>query len=173
MNFGIDYGNGQSNITESGHRIGIIPAHVLGAPWYDVAEPNYGDPTCPECGGPLVEYDYESPIHERCSGMGFIEYVCERCEMGFDSDSAYPDEPLNWIYKDEDYYMFQDNLGDVWVLRSPFYTHACYCSPCAPGAVHLESPLPQGYGPTGLCPGPEFFEDDENIRIVFFGRVEK
>lgn len=31
--------------------------------------------------------------------------------------------------------------GDVWVFKSPFYTYAQFCSPCAPGACHLSHPL--------------------------------
>lgn len=34
-----------------------------------------------------------------------------------------------------------DSDGDVWVFKSPFYTYAQFCSPCAPGACHLNNPL--------------------------------
>jgi len=34
---------------------------------------------------------------------------------------------------DGDYLAASDSEGDVWVYRSPYYTRAQFCSPCAPG----------------------------------------
>ena len=57
MRAGIDYGRGRTNVdVETGIRYGVIPANAMGQPWYDEAEAHYGEPTCPECGGVVVEW---------------------------------------------------------------------------------------------------------------------
>ena len=47
----------------------------------------------------------------------------------------------------------------MWFTRSPYFTRAAFCSPCAPGACHLANPREDGE--RAYCPGPDWF-DDEN-----------
>lgn len=46
-----------------------------------------------------------------------------------------------WQLKEDDYTLMLATDGDIWVFKSPFYTYAQFCSPCAPGACHLGHPL--------------------------------
>jgi hypothetical protein len=64
-----------------------------------------------------------------------------------------------WEFEGDGYFLKLAQDGDVWVLKSPFYTHAQFCSPCAPGAGHLGNPCPTG--PKTYCLGPDWFEDGE------------
>jgi len=51
------------------------------------------------------------------------------------------------LYKADGYVLQTDSYGDLWVIKSPYFTYAQFASPCAPGACHLENPL-EGYGMT-------------------------
>jgi hypothetical protein len=44
-------------------------------------------------------------------------------------------------WEGEGYKLHTDAYGDLWIFKSDYYTYAQFCSPCAPGAVHLGSPL--------------------------------
>src|SRR3990167_6597624 len=56
MGPGIDYGLGMANVDHAtGIRYGAISQHSVGQAWYDAAEPDYGEPTCPDCGSALVK----------------------------------------------------------------------------------------------------------------------
>lgn len=49
--------------------------------------------------------------------------------------------------------------GEVFVIKSKFYTHCQFCSPCVPGAGNLDVPV--AGGPKTYCFGPDWF-DKEN-----------
>jgi hypothetical protein len=52
MSRGIDYGGGVTNIDpETGIRYGVIPMNELHEFAHESFEDDYGDPTCPKCGG--------------------------------------------------------------------------------------------------------------------------
>lgn len=158
---GIDYGMGQTNIDrETGIRYGVIPANDLGQSWFDAAEGDYGPPTCPKCGSEADEPsaafgdsfaegrpdDYTSERYET------DDYVCVNCQHFFGSESAFGDEPLGYAYTDDGYQAVQNGGdSDVFVIQSPFYTFAPFCSPCAPGA---------GYLPNGVT------AEDKTHRII-------
>lgn len=158
MGKGVDYGNGQTNIDpENGIRYGIISANSL-AWWHEESEPDYGEPTCPKCGNPAKDI-YEAP-----EGYGNLEdwedkggdSCCLDCRYSFWADEAYGDEPLGWTYDRDGYQGFQGADPDVWVTKSPYYTRAQFCSPCAPGACHLDHPTPEGE--KAYCFGHDWFE---------------
>ena len=145
---GIDYGVGQANIdSKTGCRYGVISQHTVGQAWFDEAEPDYGKPHCPNCGNEVCES--EEPY---CK-----DYCCKLCEESFWSDVVYGDEPCGWYYEDNDYNLTDCLNNDIFVLRSPFYTHAQFCSPCVPGAGNLDSPCADG--PKTLCLGHDWFEN--------------
>lgn len=137
---GIDYGMGSANVDpKTGIRFGVIPLHALGEFAPDEFEADYGDPTCPECGRLLDDYQ------------------CRACRTRWDADHCYPDEPIG-SYLDEGGYKAElHSDGDVFVILSPYYTHAQYCSPCAPGACYLLSPVDPS-GPRAYCLGHEWFD---------------
>lgn len=53
---GIDYSLGKSNRDENGIHYGVIPANEVPA-WYEESETDYGNATCPKCGGPAPDGD--------------------------------------------------------------------------------------------------------------------
>jgi len=154
---GIDYGLGRTNIdSESGIRFGVISQHTVGQAWYDDSEPDYGDPTCPKCGNPAVEYDSDS-YHAFDRGRGCLDYACESCAYAFDSDEACPEEALGYSYDGDGYLLSSCLDSDIMVLKSPYYTFAQFCSPCVPGAGNLDSAMPDGV--KTYCLGHDWFED--------------
>lgn len=148
MSKGIDYGLGRTNVdTDTGIRFGVINLNHVVKAWADTAEPNYGDPVCPECGG--------EELTEEDDG-----WRCQTCSTVVDSDYAYPESPLSWVLDDEEYRAEQsgDN-NDIFITKSPYYTRAAYCSPCAPGACYLTSPCEDG--DRAYCFGPDWFDTDD------------
>jgi len=148
MGKGTDYGMGQTNIDhETGIRYGVIPMYDV-TWWVEEAEPDFGEATCPKCG--------ESWAME---GQAGDEWYCAQCNYTFDNDKAWPDEPLGWVYETDEYSAYQaGNDTDIFVIKSPYYTRASYCSLCAPGACHLK--YPNGEGEKTYCFGHDWFEGD-------------
>lgn len=163
MATGIDYGNGQTNIDrETGIRYGVIPHAAVGQAWYDDAEPDYGEPCCPKCGNPATETTDISDFN--VNGDDVPEWFddsrkhhCERCKYSISDDETYPESPLGYDYSGAEYLAQQSDEVDICVLKSPYYTRAAYCSPCAPGACYLLNPDPDGA--RAYCFGHEWFED--------------
>ena len=153
---GIDYGatTGANRDSETGIRYGVISQNSVLQAWADSAEADYGEPACPHCGNPVVEYNDDA--HGEYDG-DCAEYACESCRRTYDTSECYGEEPIGWSY-DYDEYTLTDCLDtDIFVLKSPYYTFAAYCSPCVPGAGNLDSPHPDGV-PT-YCLGHDWFED--------------
>lgn len=71
--------------------------------------------------------------------------------------------PYYWTEKG--YALQTNDCEDVWVFKSPFYTHAQFCSPCAPGACYLLNPCEQGE--QAYCLGHDWFEDGTAPYPVF------
>ena len=129
MSVGIDYGRGRANVDpKTGIRFGVIPQNALLQAWADESEPVY----------PERNEDDE----------------CSACEQ---TDECMC-EPDGWLYSHEGYYAHCGEDGDIFIERSPYYTHAAYCSPCAPGACYLLSPHEDGA--RAYCFGPDWFYDD-------------
>jgi hypothetical protein len=170
---GIDYGNGITNIdNETGIRFGVIPHHEVGSAWYEESEAEYGDPSCPECDSAPEDYDDEAHKDYKidpytCSA----EYVCEECKMIFDSEQAYPREPLSFTYQKDGYAMEQLDEVDIFISKSPYFTYAQFCSPCAPGAGYLMDPTPNG--PKTYCLHHDWFEDGQAPYPVYSVETNK
>ncbi len=164
-NPGTDYGNRTSNIDkETGIRYGVISQHTVGEFWYSDAEADYGKPTCPECGGEVLESsDEKVPEEDSCDK----DYYCPQCKTSFYSDSCFCDEPIGWSYEDDKYTLTDCLDNDIFVLKSPYFTYAQFCSPCVPGGCNLDSPLniqeikDENYRQNkAYCLGPEWFEKE-------------
>ena len=168
---GIDYGRGLTNINhETGIRYGVIHSREVGQAWYDSAESDYGEPSCDECGNPA--HDSMSAPEEVQEAEWFTgkDYYCPTCETCFWSDEAFGDEPLAWTFKDSEYTAEQSGSDcDIFVTRSPFYTFAPFCSPCAPGAGYLGSAdgCDETNGVKTYCFGHEWFDDGRAPYRVF------
>lgn len=145
MSIGIDYGRGLVNIdTATGIRYGVISEHSVSPDsWYEVSEAEYGEPTCGHCGNTAVNAsDIGKYFEDEPEWFEGKDYFCLSCEISFWSDDAFGYEPLGFTFKDDDYFAHcgTDGFG-IWVEKSPFYTYAGFCSPCAPGAGDLDNAI--------------------------------
>jgi hypothetical protein len=141
--------------TETEIRYGVIPHHAIGGAWYDQSEPQYPEPDqpdliCPDCGERIIGDDSASwgdTLH------------CDDCDNDFDLESPDCMEPDSFTYEGDGYQCEQIGEVDIFVSKSPYYTHAKFCSPCAPGACYLLSPCDEE-GPKAYCFGPDWFGND-------------
>ena len=153
MGRGIDYGMGTTNIDRAtGIRYGVIPAGDVCQAWADSSESDYGPPTCGACGNELTEADDTNDMEVE------DEFYCDTCETWCGSQDAYGDEPIAWTLDDGEYKATQrGDDTDIFILKSPYFTRAQFCSPCAPGACHLNHPTEDGE--RAYCFGHDWFED--------------
>lgn len=159
---GIDYSLGRSNVNhETGIHYGVIPHNAVGSAWYESSEANYGEPCCPKCGNKPVEYNDEKHgdyLHVHRGYRSCSEFACEHCELHGETSDFMPEEPLSFYVDDGETKAEQSqDSPDIFVLQSPYFTHAQYCSPCAPGACYLLNPCDDG--PKAYCLGHDWFED--------------
>lgn len=127
---GIDYGMTRTNVGQDGYRFGVIGTSAVPG-WWDDCEPQY-------------DVDFED------------ENAALDCEL----EAALDCEPVGFVLKNEDYCASSNDHGDIFIEKSPYYTYAQFCSPCVPGAIHLDHPVgPQDSSPQGNCFGHDMFED--------------
>ena len=180
---GIDYSLGKSNYNpETGIHYGIIPAHAVPA-WYEESEAQYGEATCPKCGEPAKDFDTETKQlengvaistiipdemdnWERYTEHGCDDYYCETCELIFDSQFAFPDEPQSFTYEQQGYSATQSgDDSDIFILESPYFSRCQYCSPCAPGAGYILNEVTDGI--KTYCLGHDWFENEKAPYTVY------
>lgn len=156
---GIDYGSGRANVhPETGIRYGVISVHSLGEWTVGEAESIYPEKVeveCPKC-GQSFETDNLDADDQTCPD--------EKCEEEFSDHSLYELEPIGWDYAPNDPLYetdYSESLNCVFVTKSPFFTYGAYCSPCAPGAVDLDTALPPDEGQKAYCFGVDFFDDNK------------
>lgn len=77
----------------------------------------------------------------------------------FDHDDPSNDyvDPISFFIDDAEYSAESDDSGDIFITKSPFYTNAQFCSPCAPGAGYLMSPCADG--PKTYCFGHDWYDN--------------
>ena len=151
---GINYGLHDTNRDNTaGIRYGVISQNEVLQAWADSSEANYGEPTCPECGNTVVEpnIDVTTPdgIIDAEARESYAEYekfgcnawACDNCKMLFDSEHVYSDEPHSFYIDDGEYQAECGEDGDIFITKSPYFTYAQFCSPCAPGACYLLNEL--------------------------------
>lgn len=112
---------------------------------------------CPDadCNGTVYRVEFERDKYASDN-----DYLCLPCHYIIDSSEAYSGEPLGWSSEDDGYILHIDSDAiDLWVLKSPFYTYAQYCSPCAPGALWILNPVSEE-GPKGYCLDKSWFEGE-------------
>lgn len=176
-NIGFDYGNGLTNCDHTtGIRYGVLPANEVTQEWSDSAEANYGDATCPKCGNEVEHYrgqdeddtgdDDNKNLTWKHAENECADYACPHCRYVFGSESAFGDEPTEHVLDDGEYKASQSyDSPDIFILKSPYYTRAAFCSPCAPGACYLTSPCDDGE--KAYCFGHDFFWDTEEKRAPY------
>jgi hypothetical protein len=153
MSIGIDYGLGKANIDPAtGIRYGVISQNSVFEAWIDSAEPWYAKPEeleCPEC-----------ETLWAASGQDWGDKVtCPECGNEFEVElgDLACDEPSGWTFEDGEYCLEDCLDSDIFVLKSPYYTFAQFCSPCVPGAGNLDNWVPDGV--KCYCLGHDWFEE--------------
>lgn len=165
---GIDYSPPGSTVNrdpETGIRYGIIPLHKLGEFAPENFEAEY-DACCPHCGEEIPEgffFDIKK--------VGGFYGKCEHCESEFREDEQYPDEPSRNVCDDGETKAQLMSDGDAWFFKSPFFTRAAFCSPCAPGACYLTTPTEDGE--RAYCPGPDWFDEEPPFPIYSVATGER
>jgi hypothetical protein len=175
---GIDYSLGQANVDKTnGIHYGVISQGSVGEAWYESSEAQYGPATCPKCGNDaeeipahseqlengvaiVVDMPDEFEEFEQYSKHGCADYACRNCEITLDSSDCFGDEAQGYTFEDAEYSLESafDNTT-IFVTKSPYYTFAAFCSPCAPGAGDLDTPADGGV--KTYCLGSEWFEDEK------------
>lgn len=164
MNAGIDYGMGTTNIDhDTGIRFGVIPQNDVLQAWADSSEPHYGPPTCPKCGNEARHTEDLTGKHPDvdeydCARGACGDFACDDCAYLFDGEDAFGDEPISYVLDGDGYLAECGSDGDIFIIRSPYFTHAQFCSPCAPGAGYLANPYDDG--PKTYCFAADWFDDD-------------
>lgn len=137
----IDYGMDLTNVDhETGIHYGVIPANDVMQAWSDSSEPEYD---CDEC---EAKQEFESDPENEGEEFDCSDYECE---------------PRGFAFVEDGYEACQSrDDSDIFITKSPFYTFAAFCSPCAPGAGHLRNPLAPDEGVKTYCFGDDWFEDE-------------
>ena len=135
MNVGIDYGMGETNIDRETH----------------------------------IRYGVipQNDVLQAWADSSEAEYPCEMCECEQGDDTCSNSDCGSGFYLDDGEYKASQSQDDtdIFILKSPYYTHAQFCSPCAPGAGHLGTPCEDG--PKTYCFGHDWFEDNKAPYPVF------
>lgn len=117
-----------------------------------------------------VPAEYQDEYGESWRDEG-RDYACIHCNRSFDSEDAWSDfaDPACFVLDDGEYQAQQGGDDcDVFVVKSPYYTRAAWCSPCAPGAAYLRSYRKDG--PKAYCFAPDWFHPwNEEFRGTYQG----
>lgn len=149
-NPGIDYSNGQSNFdTDTGIHFGVIHQNKCASHIWDDLEGVYVT-RCPHCGTELGDGFDNGDEYENGTN-------CPHCEKEIGDGEQYGEEADYYKFDDGKLVVTVDDSGDLWVLKSPFYSLSQYCSPCAPGAGYLSNPCKEGI--KTYCLPVEWFDD--------------
>lgn len=150
---GLNYGTYSSNLdVKTSIRYGVINQNEVGQAWFDEAEAWYGDDVeymkCSECG------------EEHSGKLGEIV----ECKCGEEFELELPEyaEPISFIFDGDGYQAKCGEDGDIFIIKSPYFTYAQFCSPCAPGACYLMNPLEDPIENNKCyCFDHDWFEDGE------------
>ena len=70
-------------------------------------------------------------------------------------------DPVSFRIDDNEYQAESDSYGDIFITKSPYFTYAQFCSPCAPGACYLMDELEErDENNKCYCFGHDWFDDD-------------
>lgn len=177
---GIDYGQmAPSNRDANGIHYGVISQNSVqsealddiyhGSDSRDIGFENWQRSTIQELRDAL------RGVLEQCASTAqanrFVDCAIDAIES--DLGELYEsDDSHDFFYERNGYEIVQCLDNDLFVLASPFYTHAQFCSPCVPGAGNLDSPCDSG--PKTFCLGHDFFDGGKapyTVRSVANGSV--
>lgn len=143
MNAGIDYGLGQTNIDlATGIRYGVISQNSVMPEALDDFYTQSKDLAWEQAQKELEEEYKDDP---------------EKLEEEIQKLGDFWETSANNLKYDKEGYVLTGCLdNDLFVIKSPFYTLAQYCSPCVPGAGNLDCPMEEGV--KTYCLGHDWFE---------------
>jgi len=161
MGAGIDYSMGTANFNpNTGIHFGVISQNVVLQAWADSSEADYPSPIdtndfeCPKCREvyfPTEKDDWGDTVE------------CKECGEEFELEDM-DLEPYGFVLDDGEYKASCGEDGDIFILRSPYFTYCQFCSPCAPGAGYLMNPfvnewVNSGTGERGVNSAEDYPED--------------
>ena len=156
---GIDYGMGSVNVdTETGIRYGVINANKLAFDFWETVENDGTDVDYKQAMDDIAQ-ELESAIKSVLSDYTVICDYREAAQGVMDSmiiEYESPGDCTRYHYEDEGLIFQTCSDGDIFVIKSPYYTFCSFCSPCAPGAGFLGS----DGNVKAYCLGPEWFDED-------------
>ncbi len=128
-NKGIDYGMGTTNIDiDNNIRFGVIHQNEVLQVWADSSETHY---PCDNC---------------EVNNQDKDAFTCDGCE------------PSSFYIDNKEYTAECSDGIDIFITKSPYYTRAQFCSPCAPGACYLMNPCDDGE--KAYCFSSDWFDDN-------------
>jgi hypothetical protein len=68
-------------------------------------------------------------------------------------------DPMGFEYCAEGYEANCGEDGDIFIIKSPFFTYAQFCSPCAPGACYLLNTVEEDLNNRAYCFDHSWFEN--------------
>ena len=170
---GIDYAAGQpvNRNLETGLRYGIIPSHSVNP---DALEDIYSNGTDEDfetfksevkkaLRGALSDYFSD---YKRSTGDSSLDAAVENAfdAISDDLNCESTGDCTRCSYESDGYKLQSASDGamqNLWVLESPYFTYAQFCSPCAPGACYLNSPLGEpAEANKCYCLGHDWFNAD-------------
>ena len=164
---GIDYGHGMTNVdSETGIRYGVININRLASHAWDEITASGADLDYRDAIEELTQdltsslksilADYDSSFDCRQAA----EEIVEQLDLNLESTG----DCTRYQYSDDSVTFTVCSDGDIFVTKSKFYALRGFCSPCAPGAGHLES---EGEVMT-YCLGPDWFDSDNPMPYSCF-----
>jgi hypothetical protein len=168
---GIDYGLGKTNIDkETGIRFGVINQNRVLQAWHDNSEPYYGS---------AADCEFECPkcciIAVNLNGLDWGDTLtCAECNREFEAEIPDCAEAVSFFIDDIEYKAECESDGDIFVMQSPYYTYAQFCSPCAPGACYLMNPVEPSHGNNRCyCFGHDWFDEGKAPYPVYSVETNK
>lgn len=160
---------------KTGIRYGVISPHNISSCSLDEIYQKGTDPQY-ESGKEELARDIKNILDRYHFSAGQIDEVLSPVidifNESYESDGS---GIMDYSDKEYDLHVSGDNFG-IFVMRSPYYTYCRDCSPCAPGAGDLNSPVdkedyeasliagsPHCYiSGMALCLGHEWFDQDND-----------
>jgi hypothetical protein len=135
---GIDYSNGQSNIDHAtGIRFGVISQHPVSPDALDDIMRDGEDVAWTEALADAIQSAKDNALDEANGDPSAVEEVDED-QIRDDLASGWESNFSNYVYEKDGYKVTSCLDNDLFILASPFFTYAKFCSPCVPGAGNLD-----------------------------------
>ncbi len=179
---GIDYGSGLANIDhQTGIRYGVISSHSVNPDAlddihqngdnlsYKVAVDDAKSTIIAALRKPLdylgvLPYDYRGTGSPKANA--YLAEVANSVWQSIEQDwnDQYQEDNDTYRYERDGYVIETSSLG-LYIIKSPYYTFAAFCSPCCPGAGDLDTPRDGGV--KTYCLGPDWFDDERAPYLIY------